>query len=63
MIQFNIQAMSCGHCVAAVTRAVQSIDPRAKVDVDLGTHTVRVESTEPREALVRALADAGYPPG
>ena len=62
MIQFNIQAMSCGHCVAAVTQAVKTVDPQAEVDVDLGSHIVRVETSQPREALARALTEAGYPP-
>jgi len=62
VIQFNVQAMSCGHCAAAVTQAVKSIDPQAKVDVDLGSHTVRVETDSARDAIAKALADAGYPP-
>jgi copper chaperone len=61
MIQFNIPDMSCGHCVKAVTQAVQSVDAQAKVEVDLGTKQVKVESQAPREQLVQALAEAGYP--
>jgi copper chaperone len=62
MIQFNIPSMSCGHCVKAVTEAVQSVDPQARVDVDLGSKQVKVESTQPREPIVRALEEAGYEP-
>lgn len=62
MIQFSIPSMSCGHCMKAVTQAVQAVDPQAKVDVDLGTKTVKVESQAGREQLVRALAEAGYLP-
>jgi len=61
LIQFQIPAMSCGHCVKAVTQAVQSVDAQAQVAVDLGTKQVQVESQAPRERLVQALADAGYP--
>jgi copper chaperone len=61
MIQFSIPDMSCGHCVKAVTEAVQSVDAQAKVQVDLGTKQVKVESQAPREQLVHALAEAGYP--
>ncbi|PTT89539.1 copper resistance protein CopZ, partial [Pseudomonas sp. HMWF005] len=32
---FNVQGMSCGHCVNAITRAVQAKDPAASVRVDL----------------------------
>ncbi|AMO23968.1 heavy-metal-associated domain-containing protein [Ramlibacter solisilvae] len=62
MIQFNIPAMSCGHCVRAVTEAVQGVDPQAKVEVELGAKQVKVESQAPREQLVAALTDAGYAP-
>jgi len=26
---FNVQGMSCGHCVKAITTAVQALDPAA----------------------------------
>jgi copper chaperone len=62
MYEFNITAMTCGHCVGAVTQAVKQADPEAKVDVDLGTHKVRVESGEERETFESALTEAGYKP-
>jgi copper chaperone len=62
MIEFEVQALSCGHCVRAVTEAVQEVDPSAKVDVDLDRKKVSVQSDADRAALARALADAGYPP-
>ncbi|RQP21814.1 heavy-metal-associated domain-containing protein [Piscinibacter terrae] len=61
-MEFKVDAMSCGHCVKAVTRAVQTVDPQAKVDVDLGSHTVRVETTRDEKAVAAALTEAGYPP-
>jgi copper chaperone len=62
MIEFDVQDMSCGHCVSAVTKALKAVDPQAKVEVDLPAHKVRVESSEDRQALAEALAEAGYPP-
>jgi copper chaperone len=62
MLEFDIRSMSCGHCVGAVTQAVREIDPNARVDVDLPTHKVRVQSDQPRDKLVAALTEAGYPP-
>lgn len=59
-MELIVEGMSCGHCVRAVTRAVESLDPGAKVEVDLGTGRVRVEGT-PSEAAVRgAIEAAGY---
>jgi copper chaperone len=62
MIQFNIPSMSCGHCVKAVTQAVHEVDPQAKVDVNLATKQVQVESTAEPQKLVASLAEAGYEP-
>jgi len=62
MIEFKLPAMSCGHCVSSVTEAVKQVDPAAKVDVDLATKLVKVETLQPREPIAKALAEAGYPP-
>jgi len=32
---FDVVGMTCGHCVRAVTEAVQHVDPTATVQVDL----------------------------
>lgn len=37
MTKLNVPGMSCGHCKAAVEKAVAGVDPGAHVDVDLGT--------------------------
>ena len=61
MVRFSVDKMSCGHCVRAITRAVQAVDPQAKVDVDLPSGTVSVESSAPVDRVRRAIEDAGYP--
>lgn len=62
MLSFQIPNMTCGHCVRAVTEAVQAIDPAATVQADLPTHQVSVDTTAAREAVVAELAKAGYQP-
>ena len=57
---FEVKGMSCGHCVHAVTGAIKEIDPAAKVDVDLGSGTVEVDSERPRTELAGAIREAGY---
>jgi copper chaperone len=57
---FNVQGMSCGHCVQAVTQAVKALDPAAEVQVDLGSGKVEVQSDADRAQLARAIADEGY---
>lgn len=62
MIEFKVDAMTCGHCVSAVTEAVKAVDPQARVDVDLAGKTVKIESKQDRVRIAQALTDAGYPP-
>lgn len=57
---FNVQGMTCGHCERAVTQAVRSVDPQAQVRIDRPAGKVEVQTTQPREAIARAIADEGY---
>nr|WP_315395954.1 cation transporter [uncultured Duganella sp.] len=61
MYQLQVENMSCGHCVGAVTKAVQAVDPAAKVEVDLAAKTVKIDSASALAPLKSAIADAGYP--
>jgi copper chaperone len=61
MIELTLPTMTCGHCVATVTRTVQRLDAAARVQIDLPSHKVQIESSQPAEAIERALADEGYP--
>jgi copper chaperone len=62
MYEFKLPDMTCGHCVRAVNQALHETDPEARVEVDLPAQQVRVETTRSREAVVAALAGAGYQP-
>ncbi len=63
MISFQVNDMTCGHCVGAITKAVQSIDPEAKVHIDLATHRVDIEPAASNALqLVEAIQQAGYAP-
>lgn len=60
MPSFDVRGMSCGHCVKAVTTSIHEIDPAAKVDVDLASGRVEVDSSRPVDAIAKAIVDAGY---
>jgi copper chaperone len=62
VIEFDIPQMTCGHCVKAVTEAVHEVDPKARVDVDLASKHVNVDTQADRVRIVAALAEAGYAP-
>ena len=61
MISFQVNDMSCGHCVGAITQALKAVDAAAKVDFDLSAHRVHVEPGKADAAeLSRAIEQAGY---
>ena len=62
MTEFDIEAMSCGHCVSMITKTVKLVDPEAKVEVDLAHKKVKIDSTQDRATIAAALTEAGYPP-
>jgi len=57
---FNVQGMTCGHCVKGVTRAVQEQDATARVEVDLAARQVRVESALAADQILAAIREEGY---
>jgi copper chaperone len=62
MIEMTLPTMTCGHCVRTVTKAVHDVDAQAKLEIDLPTHVVRIDSTHPRQEFAAALAEQGYEP-
>ena len=60
MIEFEVEGMTCGGCVRSVTKAIQAIDPGARVEVDLATKKVTVDTAVRHEEVTEAIIDAGY---
>lgn len=57
MMKFRVEEMSCGHCTAAIEKAVAEAGGRATAD--LGSKTVTVEGLD-AQAAVQAIREAGY---
>lgn len=57
---FNVQGMSCGHCVQAITQALQARDPAASVRVDLAAKEVGVESALSADEVISLISEEGY---
>lgn len=53
--------MTCGGCINAVTRAIQAQDPQAKVQADLPTQVVSLETSLSPELAAELITDAGFP--
>ncbi len=61
MFTLKVSGMTCGGCIAAVTRAIQAQDPQAQVQADLATQVVTLETTLPPELASGLITDAGFP--
>jgi len=60
MLKLKVPEMTCGHCAAVIEKAVKSIDPAARVQVDLSEKTVTVQTDEQDEKISDVVRSAGY---
>lgn len=62
MPEIKVKGMSCGHCAAAVTRALESLPGISGVQVNLADGRVTYQSAGPAppEELARVIKAAGY---
>lgn len=60
MLTLKVSGMTCGHCVAAVTKAVQSVPAVDAVSVDLASGTVAVTGQPDARAVRDAIVEEGY---
>ena len=61
MYELTVEDMTCKHCTGRVTKAIQEIDPDAKVDIDLATKKVKIDSGGDLARIAAAIDEAGYP--
>lgn len=63
MISFQVNDMTCGHCISRITQAVKAVDSNATVQIDLATRRVEIEAAKAAAvALAHAIKAAGYTP-
>lgn len=60
MQKFDVKGMTCGHCVRAVTGAIQQLDENAEVDIDLAAGKMTVVSELPATEIIKAVFNEGY---
>jgi copper chaperone len=62
MITLTIEDMTCGGCVASISRVVKKLDAAATVSADVATKRVNIESSMGANAVITAISDAGFHP-
>ena len=60
-MELRIEDMTCGGCARAVTKAIQSADPDARIETDPAARRVKVETKASPAALQVVLVEAGFP--
>jgi copper chaperone len=60
--EFTVPAISCQHCVNAITKEVSGVSGVQNVKIDLGSKRVSVQADEnvATETIVNAINEAGY---
>jgi len=61
MLSLKVSGMTCGGCINAVTRAIQAQDPAAKVQADLATQTVSLDTSLSFAQASQLITEAGFP--
>ena len=61
MLSLKVSGMTCGGCIKAVTKAIQSQDPEAKVQADLESQMVNLETSLSALQASQIITNAGFP--
>jgi len=57
---YTVPGISCDHCRAAIEDEVGRVPGVARVSVDVAARTVTVTGGAPEDAVLAAIAEAGY---
>lgn len=60
-MKLRIDAMTCGGCARSVTATIKDVDPNAKVEIDVASKVVEVESAQDQQKILDALSEDGFP--
>ncbi len=57
---YSVPAIHCGHCQRAIESGVGQVPGVERVAVDIDAKRVAVEGNASEEAILAAIAEAGY---
>ncbi|WP_250123558.1 heavy-metal-associated domain-containing protein [Chroococcidiopsis sp. CCMEE 29] len=59
-LKLKVPNIMCSDCAQTITESITTMEPDAKVDVDVQAKTVSVESAASEETIKQAITAAGY---
>jgi len=60
-LELKVSGMTCGHCVAAVSKSLSALDGVDVENVEIGSARVSYDPARlSRERIAEAVADAGF---
>ncbi len=59
-LKMTVPDISCDGCAESITESIHTMEPDAKVEVDVKAKTVTVESAASEETIKQAITSAGY---
>jgi copper chaperone len=59
-MELNVKGMACGHCEAAVARAVQGVAPQVEVAIDRAYGRVEIIGAVDAERIIGAIRAVGF---
>lgn len=59
-LKLTVPNIACNDCAETITEAIRTMEPDAKVDVDVQGKTVTVESAASEETIKQSIVAAGY---
>jgi copper chaperone len=59
-LTYVVPGVTCGHCKSAIESEVAKVPGVERVEVDIESKRAVIDGTAPEEAVVAAIAEAGY---
>jgi copper chaperone len=59
-IELKVPSMVCDACVKSVTQAIKTHEPEAKVDINLETKQVKVDTEASEESIKQIITAVGH---
>ena len=61
-LKIKVPTIACDACAKTIASAIYTLDPSAKIDVDIGRKVVGIEAQASEESIKKAIIEVGHTP-